>query len=474
MDNERPIEKLLRRYAKKRRDDAGAPLELHPATRRLLQGEVSRQFPKAKAERRNIFAEWLGALRRRWIYATAASAVLIAGGLLVQHQPAPPALDLAKNEATSAKMPARKPAPGDSESDIVGQRDFAAEPAARAIGAEAPVTPLALTPPTEPLEVREPKRELTGTLKLDADAKRARTLSDELVAIPPAAVPASPSPITLAKKSLEQKAAASGAKLEEFASDARADKTAFGGPASKPATPTVVTTVAGESGPAGATRDRVSQPLSLDDASATSPPLAAIPTAPRRFAPMVRSDGLEREKVSRYSQSFANLAPLPQKEKEENAAPISPVLLNFQVEQTGDRVAVIDSDGSTYLGGLNSGPVNSSAGKDVQEFKSSDPLAGRLKADALGVTQPSTQNYFFRVAGTNRTLNQQVVFTWNFVALSNAPVRAPTAGVGGAQNQNTSAVPQQFPALRNNSGISGRAQINAGREFEINAVPVTP
>src|SRR5437667_2602275 len=45
MDNERPIEKLLRRYAKKRRDDPAARgVELHPATRRLLQGEVSRQF----------------------------------------------------------------------------------------------------------------------------------------------------------------------------------------------------------------------------------------------------------------------------------------------------------------------------------------------------------------------------------------------------------------------------------------------
>src|SRR5258708_7976420 len=50
MDNERPIEKLLRRYAKKRRDDPAATgLELHPATRRLLQGEVSRQFPKPAA-----------------------------------------------------------------------------------------------------------------------------------------------------------------------------------------------------------------------------------------------------------------------------------------------------------------------------------------------------------------------------------------------------------------------------------------
>src|SRR6266446_4187730 len=42
MEPERPIEKLLRESAKKRREDAGAPLDMHPATRRMLQGEVSR------------------------------------------------------------------------------------------------------------------------------------------------------------------------------------------------------------------------------------------------------------------------------------------------------------------------------------------------------------------------------------------------------------------------------------------------
>ena len=36
MEPERPIEKLLRAWAKKRREDAGADLELHPADRRLL------------------------------------------------------------------------------------------------------------------------------------------------------------------------------------------------------------------------------------------------------------------------------------------------------------------------------------------------------------------------------------------------------------------------------------------------------
>src|SRR5262245_31682257 len=40
---EKKIEELLQSYSRKRREDAGAPLEMHPARRRLLQGEVARQ-----------------------------------------------------------------------------------------------------------------------------------------------------------------------------------------------------------------------------------------------------------------------------------------------------------------------------------------------------------------------------------------------------------------------------------------------
>src|SRR3954447_19699208 len=43
---ERDIEKQLKTYARQRRKDAGADMELHPATRRLLQGEVARLSPK--------------------------------------------------------------------------------------------------------------------------------------------------------------------------------------------------------------------------------------------------------------------------------------------------------------------------------------------------------------------------------------------------------------------------------------------
>src|SRR5215471_20634394 len=52
MEPERPIEKLLRGAGKKRA--SGRTVEVHPATRRMLQGEVVRQFGRPGEDRRSI------------------------------------------------------------------------------------------------------------------------------------------------------------------------------------------------------------------------------------------------------------------------------------------------------------------------------------------------------------------------------------------------------------------------------------
>ena len=75
MNDERPIEKLLRRFAQKRRDEAGTPKELHPANRRLLQAEVARQFPKAQ-RREGWWAGLSLLLNRKLAYAMALVAVI--------------------------------------------------------------------------------------------------------------------------------------------------------------------------------------------------------------------------------------------------------------------------------------------------------------------------------------------------------------------------------------------------------------
>src|SRR5438876_10604172 len=46
----KPLEEQLKDWAQKRREEAGAPFELHPATRRLLQDEVGRTYPTRSDE----------------------------------------------------------------------------------------------------------------------------------------------------------------------------------------------------------------------------------------------------------------------------------------------------------------------------------------------------------------------------------------------------------------------------------------
>ena len=71
MEPERKIEKLLREYAKKRRADAGEPSKMHPAMRRILQGEVARRAPKEE----NSLSLWQ-LFRQEW-------AVLIGFALII-------------------------------------------------------------------------------------------------------------------------------------------------------------------------------------------------------------------------------------------------------------------------------------------------------------------------------------------------------------------------------------------------------
>src|SRR5437764_3563766 len=86
-ESEHKIEELLRAYAKKRREDAGDPVSLPPATRKLLQAEVARQWaPQRGALERGAAGRLAGAdaasflqLLRRFWPRLAFAAVLVMG-----------------------------------------------------------------------------------------------------------------------------------------------------------------------------------------------------------------------------------------------------------------------------------------------------------------------------------------------------------------------------------------------------------
>lgn len=197
---------------------------------------------------------------------------------------------------------------------------------------------------------------------------------------------------------------------------------------------------------------------------------------------MARNDSFERDRAQSYSQSYANLAPeaLRQKVAEDpSPAPIPSVLVNFRVEQTGRQLRVVDSDGSTYVGETDLSPAtqadigSSKKEQAVQLFKSGGKL-NQLPTAATSAPQQQTQNNLYRVAGTNRTLNQSVVFTWSFEEMTNQPFGAQSVKISGDPKKDAQKLPAQFPAQLQNFFINGRAQFGTGQEIEINAVPVTP
>src|SRR5689334_3745508 len=96
---ERPIEKELRTYAEKRREQAGAPLELHPATRRLLQGEVVRRFGQRPRRPRSFFDLLAGLWPRAlWVRAVLGVVVILTAILIPALNKSNPTR-VAKNES---------------------------------------------------------------------------------------------------------------------------------------------------------------------------------------------------------------------------------------------------------------------------------------------------------------------------------------------------------------------------------------
>ena len=111
-ESERPIEKLLRAAAQKRRDDVGPPFELHPADRRLLQGEVARKFAQPRRQSRS-FAQYVARLWPRLAGGVAILAVLCLAVWVLLPRPGDDRSEafLAKNLLVSKDIQLRESSP---------------------------------------------------------------------------------------------------------------------------------------------------------------------------------------------------------------------------------------------------------------------------------------------------------------------------------------------------------------------------
>ncbi len=531
MEPEQKIEKLLRAYAKKRRAEAGDSLKLHPATRRILLGEAARRAP-APGEG-GLFPLLLAVFRRRLVFALCVIAIAFLSVSMFL-----PALSSAKRRAQSLGamnnlreigMAARQfaednkdvlPASLDEVTNELGTREVLVDPATgkpfvytgggKKLDGLRSNTVLAYSLADKKshavlfadgrVETVTGARfaELTNqkSLELALADESARERAAETP--PPAAPVASTAPALLPPGPEKTKIAL--AKEETKAGDLEVNARSTGGPvapqpelaeseAKKPEPVAMPAPIGATAGPSGGVGQMTLANGSIPEKSPAAGNAGAL--AQNRFFDRL---GMQTNSIPpgfAASQNFvqAGVSGLQNLFKNSAAsAQATPVLQSFQVQQNGDAISVVDRDGSIYHGSLqltNTTVLNEPAPAETFAARVAPPQSQTKGAQSAGNGQQAAQNYFFRVAGTNRTLKQNVVFTGNLQANSGAPQTAQTSnffggvgsgggGGGSAGNQLHQAaanVSQQSPL--SNSRIVGTAVIASTNQIEINAVPVT-
>ncbi|MGP8019825.1 MAG: hypothetical protein ACLPRE_02355 [Limisphaerales bacterium] len=223
--------------------------------------------------------------------------------------------------------------------------------------------------------------------------------------------------------------------------------------------------------------------------AATPPPATLGAAATPPTAPTVAGDFEMQKTGVTASQAFVQTGVAANQQNlyrnVSTAAQTAPVLQSFQVLQNGDTVSVVDRDGSVYRGSVQVAAATEREEPPPAEEAPSG-VSGTLQSRAKEVQsaenrQQAAQNYFFRVVGLNRTLQQNVVFSGNVEALPGAITNSIQnfgsigggGGAGGAA-QNNLQVSTNQQHLLSYSRIVGTAVIDHTNQIEINAVPVMP
>jgi hypothetical protein len=446
---QRPIETLLRGIAKKRRDQAGEGLELDAFGRRRLQTEVERQFPAPAPEPRKFF-NWFLQFGPRLAYAVALVAVLGAVvflGLPMLKGPAPDRSQMAAlgEPAAISKLEKTVTVGDETVADMkVAEAKSPAFPAEIAAGGSATAT-LATTDNYSESAGALARREIGGT----SDRARLGTAFD----------------------SAGSYSAGFGLLPKEKPAETAREAVK---PLAEPAGSVTSTNTGREFYAYGASLGH-GQPA----------------------APSTRATTTVAGSAQKPAQVLADAAAAERK-----GTPRSEVLASFSMEQAGRELRVIDGDGSVYTGLV-----------EMVQFAPAPAAsaAPRLGTRAPGRTeavptierqQPAGEGFNFRVAGTNRSLKQNVVFFGRFNAVTNALLlpAATNAVIAGKalvrnmfQNVANTANTRQFQAIANapssnttfffnatggqivpvqeEPAVSGTVTLDDGSRVEIQAVP---
>lgn len=496
MEPERKIEKLLRAFAKKRREQAGEAMEMRPAARQRLHGEIRHrsQQPNGGGFFFRLFTLW----RPKLALAFCILAVIGTGLWVVlplrPHEKSAQTLSLAsantrqiyKPVNEEAKSPAAEPPPAEMPA-------LSPEPAA------APPPAVVVAPgSTDANAVAPPPAIAAGSVLAANNASAPPVVNSDEKLNYQATSPAVPQPVGR----LENTAGAINRRAEGSRNGAVTDSVL----AKKdlqttvaPGSPGMLDTnlllgmnqspPRGFGGIAGAV-DKETGNIAMTPAAVIAPKRSLWTAGPTSAATPATFAFKNEAAMAHGGVEFDSLA----KQDSSNGAPPSqhfyrvdlpavrdrtvlalrnpaPILTSFRIEQNGSELRVLDADGSIYTGAVQ-------VARDQKALDDSFATTLKTEAAASAAAKPSSRteslspvrNYFFVVSGTNRNLKQMVTFSGNFIPLTNvAPVWTNTF-LSGAVGSGGSAPNSPVPLLLN-SRISGKAVIGTGKAIDVNATP---
>ena len=481
-------EELLKRYAKERREQT-PKLSLHPATRRLLQGEVRREFgQESRAEQRG-WAVWFGLLRGRLAISTAVGVVAVAGVCIWWNNQKPPSLEMASADSSANEF--AEPASRDiDEVKLQAKKEISgtAVTAPVQLGSEsrrlalAPAAPSAIQPELKaklqtasPAEA-SPTEQSTFAFNGGFALSKTPMPSTNLIAFGATAAPGSGTSLRVASSTVDFGTTLTGRIVTTQANlavayDRPTDGLALAQRGNSPSVATLGdTTVKGVSKlaeaetlatepalvaarPDSGAIDRARRGGMEVQAPTGQPPATAAPLSrslaeslteeKRQLSSTARTRselGSQRpespEQLARFYRQSA--APTDEYSKQkalrdlDRSAAGAAVLSSFSIEQTGNAVRVVDADGSVYDGKIEA-PVVTEFDSDLSELYTERKDQSRQeKPVALrsAIAAPA-EAYSFRAAGSNLTLRQYVVVNGRLTAGTNTSARRGTAGAAG-------------------------------------------
>ena len=464
---QRDIEKDLLAYKLRRGEQLGAPLELHPATRKMLQGEAARAASRplltSEEAAKNFVRSFVmshqqpsffARYRQRIIWGGAMCACLTLVLAVLRNDPRLASTPSQVSDPQTAKPQATVAATKQQTEEESLARTKQSAPAADKVQelAKTSTAPVASPPPANPRGAAVASapplvRDLDRKLVEKKEASQPTQIAKALKAVQ----------VADALSATEDKKSGEVMKLKRSAGDEllRANLAA----------------AAGASGGAGI-------PPASAPSTASAAQLFGANSAPE--ASQVRQQFLQLDNQARYRKNF-NSPPMPQ------------VMQDFAFERTGDRVRIVDADGSTYEGTVMRAPVEEARANAVSKLD-----AAKEGKDSLAQPTQSADpqsSYRFYANGVNRKLNQSVEFRGEWQAAVPAQSSPTTPGLQpvalGVRLERKVAEKAEQTVLSNSlSGsaakvlnyqqsqnaaapgrISGRAVVGGKNEFDINAVP---